>query len=161
MSGISSTSALGFLSPSLSLSLSLYDPLCIFTYIHAHTHTYIYIYSFTWLPFQAVPLFHAQEALFLSRLWTSLLLQTPWFSTFLRLLGARVGARVCFDDDLGFHEPWLLEIGDDSQFGVARLSPHSMEPWTARGSRTWNAHGMQLIISSLRNWTAPSFCNAW
>lgn len=67
------------------------------------------------------------EALFLSRLWTSLLLQTPWFSTFLRLLGARVGARVCFDDDLGFHEPWLLEIGDDSQFGVARLSPHSME----------------------------------
>ena len=74
----------------------------------------------------------------MSRLWTSLLLQTPWFSTFLRLLGARVGARVCFDDDLGFHEPWLLEIGDDSQFGVARLSPHSMEPWTARSSRTWN-----------------------
>lgn len=67
------------------------------------------------------------EALFLSRLWTSLLLQTPWFSTFLRLLGARVGARVCFDDDLGFHEPWLLEIGEDSQFGVARLSPHSLE----------------------------------
>ena len=49
MSGMSSTSALGFLSPSLSPSLSLspspslslYDPLCIFTYIHAYTHIYI------------------------------------------------------------------------------------------------------------------------
>ena len=53
MSGMSSTSALGFLSPSLSPSLSLspspslslYDPLCIFTYIHAYTHTYIYTLS--------------------------------------------------------------------------------------------------------------------
>ena len=56
MSGISSTSALGFLSPSLSLSLSLYDPLCIFTYIHAYTHTHTYIYIYIYILFHLAPL---------------------------------------------------------------------------------------------------------
>ena len=70
----------------------------------------------------------SQETLFLSRLWTSLLLQTPWFSVFLRLLGAKVGANVCFDEDFGIQEPWLVEIGDGTQIGVARISPHSLVP---------------------------------
>ena len=91
-----------------------------------------------------------QETLLLSRLWTSMLLQTPWFSAYLRLLGAKVGEKVSFDEDLGIHEPWLVEIGEGTQLGVARISPHSLEPLAVFGSASVSVKS-QLLTESFHH----------